>query len=363
MSRKGSYAGLEDFPRPQTILSKKALRLERLKQAKEQRYRVKRITQRLYEVRRPPSDIAEHREVQGQVGNLRQVTRLAKMQQAGFGLSTIHQMSLSMIEDIKGAKVARDSFLLDDDDARITRQQSVPQLPSRGKSHTSNSSSGSQLHALTVKMEQLLQLNTSSLAETEKREAAKRQRQTLVGGVGTLITKALRAPGRDLHPHSFHFPKVEAELVHFQLKRDVKRLETKQRLLVSSVLILEDDLKACLGVSVTDKRKLLEKRINSIYVLLDFYKQTMTLAVDYLQRIDEVMYGNTEEMPKEKLAALAQEVQAMAQRGKALDYLAESVQAKARPLITKKELVKYQQVTMAQVVPRILDAASKSLET
>jgi len=363
MSRKGSYAGLEGFPRPQSVLSKKALRLDRLKQAKEQRCRVKRITKRLYEVRRPPSDIAEHREVQGKVGNLRQVTRLVKAQQAGFGISTIHQMSLSMIEDIKGARVARDSLLMEEEDVRIDRQQSLPQLPSRGKSHTSNSSSGSQLHALTMKMEQLLQHNTSNMAETEKREAAKRQRHTLVGGVGSLITKALRNPGRDLHQHSFHFPRTEAELVQFQLKRDVKRLETKQRLLVSSVLILEDDFKACAGVSVVDKRKLLEKRINSVYVLLDFYKQTMTLAVDYLQRIDEVMYGNTEEIPKEKLAALAHEVQAMVQRGKALDYIAESVQAKARPLITKKELVKYQQVTMAQVVPRILDAASKSFDT
>lgn len=363
MSRKGSYAGVDDFPRPQTVLSKKAIRLERLKKAKEQRQRVKQITQKLYEVRNPSSDITEHREVQGQVGNLRQVTRLVKAQQTGFGMSTIHQMSMSMIEDIKGARVARDSFLMDTDGGmHVDRQQSVPQLPSRGKPHSSNSSSWSQLRALTVKMEQLVQQDAANLAENEKREAGKRQRRTLVGGVGSLITMALRAPGRKIPQRSFRFPRNEAELVRFQLKRDTKRLETKQRLLVSSVLILEDDLKTCTGISVSDKRKLLEKRINSVYVLMDFYRQIMVLALDYLQRIDEALYGNTEELPKERLVSLAEEVQAMVQRGKVLDYLAESVQAKSKPLITKKELVKYQQVTMAQVVPKILEAASKSFD-
>ena len=352
---------MDDFPRPQTVLSKKAQRLERMKLVKEQKKRVQRVTKRLYDVRNPPMDVAEHRETQGHVANLRHVTRLMKVRQSSSGLSTIHQMSLSMIEDIKGARLNRDSFVMDTD-AEVTRQMSVPQLPSRAKSHTSNGSSSSQLHALTVKMEQLLQQNTSTLAEAQQRAAEKRKRQTLVGSVGALITKSLQSPDPNTHQPDLPFPTNEAEIIKFQLKRDLKRLETKQRLLVSSVLMLEDELKTCSGTSVIDKKKLLEKRINSIYVLMDFYKKIMGNASELVERIDEVVGGNAEEIPREKVSALMREITEVMKTGKAVDYIAGNVQANAKTGITKKELVKYQQVTMSTVVARILNAASHSFD-
>lgn len=352
----------DDLPlRPQTQLSKKALRVERRKKLREQRKLVQKITKRLYEIKHPPLDIAEHREVQTQVLNLRQITRQVKRQQSESGLSTIQNMSQSMIDDIKGARMGRDTFEFTEGEEELSqldqRHNSVQYLPSR-KSHTSTGTSGNQLRVLTSKMEQLVHSNSMELAEVQRKIEERKKNTRITGSFGMMISKGLTRV-RPVIPLSATFPREDAELVRLQLRRDIKRLETKIRLLVSSVLILEDDIKACASESCADKRKVLQKRVNSIYALMDFLKQTKKLAAEYVQQIEEVLFADEDTHIGEKIAQLIHDIEEMVKAGKAIDFVTSKIEVRNRGDITKKELVKYKQVTLPKVLPAILTAASK----
>lgn len=309
-----------------------------LKELREKAEQVKRITQRLYTLKPNPAYIAEHRATRSQVLNLRQVTRNSKGRTPHPSLSTIHNLSMDMVAAIKGARVRRCSG--------VEAEDQLPNLLPRQHSIVRPDSSllgpaGTQLRHLTSKMHQVLSLSQTLLPS---RSPAKHQAQHSL--VSVPVAPILR------------FPKQAGGQVKAQLQSDVKRLNQKLRLVVSSLLLLEEELKEC-GEAIQEKRKLLQKRANSLYALLEFLRKTREKAADYVKRIDRALSEVGLMSEEGRHAELADDILAMSHKDRAIEFITEAVEV-AQPIgLTKKELMKYERVSFAKVLPRIMGRNSR----
>lgn len=312
-------------PEPDSIL---------LKERRDKAEQVKRITQRLYTLKPNPAYIAEHRATRSQVLNLRQVTRNSKGRTPHPSLSTIHNLSMDMVAAIKGARVRRSS---------VEETEALPQfLPRQHSFEVSRPNSGllgptgTQLRHLTSQMHQVLSLSHTLLPSHSPAKHPGRHSLEVVAETPV-----------------FRFPKQAAGQVKAQLQSNLKGLGQKLRLVVSSLLLLEEDLKEC-GEATQEKRKLLQKRANSLYALLDFLRKARERAADYVKRIDEALSGVGLMGEEGKHASLAADVLTMARRGRAIEFITETVEVPQPLNLTKKELMKYERVSFAKVLPRLM---------
>ena len=301
---------------------------------------IDKTTKRLYAKKRDPSYVAENRKLQSQVLNLRQMTRQAKVEREQAALSSIHNISLSMIEAIKGARMRRNSLsqsMRKDSLAEaMPRQFSLQPLIPR-KSSTGNISL--QMKTLTAKMEQIVQQNTSLLHRP---------------ALNNSTSSKLSANHSRTHSHDLTLPGDAAERVRMQLKRDIRRLDTKVKLLMSSLLLLEEEMALCQSECVKEKRKKMQRRANSLYAMMDFLKETRKRAAQYVAMIDVLLSGKVPEESQGRLAGIKADVAVMAKATRAIDFVTAQIEVKRRTEVTKRELVKYGQVSFSKAVPKIL---------
>ena len=306
------------------------------KERRDKAEQVKRITQRLYTLKPNPAYIAEHRATKSQVLNLRQVTRNSKERTPHPSLSTIHNLSMDMVAAIKGARVRRSSA--EETEALpqfLPRQHSLQLQPSRPNSGLLGPA-GTQLRHLTSQMHQVLSLSLTLLPSHPPTKPPGRHSLEVV-----TETPALR------------FPKQAAGQVKTQLQEDLKGLNQKLRLVVSSLLLLEEDLKECGEVS-QEKRKVLQKRANSLYALLDFLRKVRERAADYVKRIEGALSRVGLMGEEGKHTSLAADILAMTHKGRAIEFITEAVEVPPLLSLTKKELMKYERVSFAKVLPRLM---------
>ena len=269
-----------------------------VKERKERAEQIKRITQRLYALKPNPAYVAEHRATKMQVLHLRHVTRNSRVNAPHPSLSTIHNLSMDMVAAIKGARVRRT------EEGLISRQYSVDAIPSRVGNNAMGTSSG-QLRTLTSQMENVLSKSHTILSKDK-------------------ITIRPRQPSLPPPQETpiIRFPKREATKVRLQLLKDMRLLSQKLRLVMSSLLLLEEDLKQC-GAASQEKRKALQKRANNMYSMLDFLRTTQSKAALYVKRIDEAMKRDAGLVREHegKYADLVQDILLMSRNSRVLDFL------------------------------------------